>query len=197
MSRGEKKTPTQRFELSSGNRITRFFWGIVQATLFRCSPRPFHRWRNLLLRMFGAKLHPSARVYNRARVWLPANLIMQQGSCIADDVDVYCVATITIAEHATVSQYSFLCTASHDFDDVAHPLTIAPIVIDRRAWVAADVFIGPGVSVGAGAVVAARSSVFRDVPPWMLVGGSPAQVLRPRKVGPTDFGEALQEGATP
>ncbi len=54
------------------------------------------------------------------------------------------------------------------------PLIVAPIVIESNAWVAADVFIGPGVKVGEGAVVGARSTVIDDVPPWSVVAGSPA-----------------------
>ena len=81
---------------------------------------------------------------------------------------------------ATVSQYSYLCTASHDFTRRSHPLVSAPIRIGRQAWVAADVFVGPGVTVGEGAVVGARSTVLKDVPAWMVVAGHPPRVLRPR-----------------
>lgn len=58
------------------------------------------------------------------------------------------------------------------------PLTTAPITIGRAAWVAADVFIGPGVTVGERAVVGARASVFRNVDPWTVVGGNPARLIR-------------------
>jgi putative colanic acid biosynthesis acetyltransferase WcaF len=54
------------------------------------------------------------------------------------------------------------------------PLIVAPIVIESNAWVAADVFVGPGVKVGEGAVVGARSTVISDVAPWSVVAGSPA-----------------------
>lgn len=95
-------------------------------------------------------------------------------SCLADEVDCYCVAPILLGEHATVSQYSYLCSASHDYHDAAMPLVIAPIVIEAEAWVAADVFVGPGVRVGTGAVIGARSTVMQDVEPWAVVAGSPA-----------------------
>lgn len=51
-----------------GNRFGRAAWGLVYVLLFRTTPRNFHGWRNLLLRVFGAKLHRTARVYPRARV---------------------------------------------------------------------------------------------------------------------------------
>lgn len=96
-------------------------------------------------------------------------------SCIADDVDCYCVAPITLGAHATVSQYSYLCSASHDYRQASMPLVVAPIVIEAEAWVAADAFIGPGVKIGKGAVVGARSAVFADVPEWAVMVGSPAR----------------------
>jgi putative colanic acid biosynthesis acetyltransferase WcaF len=95
-------------------------------------------------------------------------------SCLADNVDCYCVAPIRVGEHATVSQYSYLCAASHDYRDIEMPLVVAPIVIEAEAWVAADVFVGPGVRIGEGAVVGARSTVMHDVEPWSVVAGSPA-----------------------
>jgi len=58
------------------------------------------------------------------------------------------------------------------------PVITAPIRIGRRAWVAADVFVGPGVTIGEGAVVGARASVFRNVDSWTVVGGNPARIIK-------------------
>ena len=160
---------------SRRNRLVRFVWGIVYALLFRPSPRPLHRWRNRLLRTFGATLHPTARV------------VMERHACIADDVDVYCVEPVTIGACATVSQYSYLCGATHDFEQVEHPLVPGPIRIGRRCWLAADVFVAPGVTIGEGTVVGARSSVFEDLPPWKVAVGTPAKPVRDRGLGPEDF----------
>lgn len=162
------------------HRLGRAAWGLACAVLFRPSPRPMHRWRNGLLRLFGAKLHPRARVYPRARVWAPWNLVMDDGATIADDVDVYCVATITIGARSVVSQYGYLCGATHDFEQAHRPLVAAPITIGRDAWLAADVFVAPGVTIGDGAVVGARSSVFGDLPPWKVCVGTPAKPVRDR-----------------
>lgn len=165
---------------SARNRAGRVLWGLVYALLFRPSPRPFHRWRNWLLRLFGARLHPTSRVYPSARIWAPWNLEMHQKACIGDDVNCYNVRVITIGAHSTVSQYSYLCGATHDHEDVSHPLVPMPITIGSSVWIAADVFVGPGVSIGDGAVVGARSSVFGDLPPWMVAVGTPARPIKPR-----------------
>jgi putative colanic acid biosynthesis acetyltransferase WcaF len=180
---------------SPGNRLGRMLWGVVWVVLFRPSPRPLHRWRNLLLRLFGAALHPTARVYPRARVWAPWNLTMDEAATIGDDVDCYCVQMITLGAYSTVSQYSYLCGATHDHDDAQMPLQPQPITIGRRCWIGADVFVGPGVTIGDGTVVGARSSVFRDLPAWVIAYGSPAQPAKDRQLGPADFPELAGEDA--
>ncbi|MCC6426179.1 MAG: putative colanic acid biosynthesis acetyltransferase [Phycisphaerales bacterium] len=162
------------------NRLARVAWGVVYVLIFRPSPRPLHFWRNWVLRAFGARLHPSSRVYPRARVWLPANLHMGAGATLADDVDCYNVRPIRIGEYTTVSQYSYLCGATHDHEDPGLPLVPKPITIGARAWIAADVFVSPGVTIGDGTVVGARSSVFRDLPPWVVAVGNPAKAIKPR-----------------
>lgn len=160
------------------NRIGRVLWGLTWLLLFRPSPRPLHAWRRLLLRIFGATVEARAHPYPSAKIWAPWNLTMREGSCLADHVDCYCVDRVVLEPYATVSQYSFLCTAGHDYTLPDRPVVTAPIRIGRRSWVAADAFVGPGVTVGEGAVVGARASVFRNVEPWTVVGGNPARVLK-------------------
>lgn len=167
--------------LSLRNKIARILWRTVWIFLFRPSPRQFHGWRRLLLRLFGARLGRRTYVYPSAQIWAPWNLRMGDDSCISHFVDCYCVTTVTLGMRATVSQYSFLCTASHDFNSYALPIVAAPIIIGDHAWVTADVFIGPGVTVHEGAVIGARSTVTKDVEPWSITVGSPA-----RRIGDRD-----------
>ncbi len=107
---------------------------------------------------------------------------MGDHSCLSESVDCYSVDKIRIGAHTTVSQYSFLCTASHDYETSGMPLVSAPITLGDRVWVTADVFVGPGVTIGDGAVITARSSVFGDIPPWIVARGNPAMPVRPRNL---------------
>ncbi len=174
--------PEQRSPHSRGNLAARAAWGVAYSLLFRPSPRALHGWRRLLLRVFGAEIHGTARVYPRARVWAPWNLVMRERSCLGDDVDCYNVRAITIGRGSTVSQYSYLCGATHDHEDPAHPLVPMPITIGERCWIAARVFVGPGVTIGDGTVVGACSGVFKDLPGWVVAAGTPARVIGPRRL---------------
>jgi putative colanic acid biosynthesis acetyltransferase WcaF len=168
--------------LGKRNKLARAAWQLVWLTLYRPSPLFLHGWRRFLLRSFGARVDVGAHPYPSARIWAPWNLVMGEHSCLSHQVDCYCVDNIYLGTRVTVSQYSYLCTASHDYNCPDMPLVTAPIRIEADAWVTADVFVGPGVTIGEGAVVGARSTVVRDVEPWTVVAGNP-----PRLVGKRDM----------
>ena len=113
---------------------------------------------------------------------MPWLLEMGAYSCLGPEVDCYNVAKITLGPHSTVSQKSYLCSASHSISDRKMALIAKPINIEEYAWVAADAFIGMGVTVGQGAVVAARAVVVKNVEKWTIVGGNPAKFIKHRVV---------------
>ncbi|WHZ21601.1 MAG: Acetyltransferase [Nitrospira sp.] len=164
------------------NQLGRVLWGIIWVIFYRPSPRIAHGWRRFILRLFGAKIGINAHPYPSAKIWAPWNLEMGEHSCLSEKVDCYSVNRIRLGPHAVVSQYSFLCTASHDYTVPTMPLITAPIIVEAGAWVAADVFVGPGVTIGEGAVVGARSTVIRNVEPWLVVAGNPVRVIRKREL---------------
>lgn len=178
--------PLRPHSLSVGNKLARACWNLTWLLLFRPSPRPLHAWRRLLAKVFGARLGRGVHLYPAARIWAPWNLEMGDNSSLADDVDCYCVDKVRIGANTTVSQYSFICTASHDYGRLDMPLVAAAIAIGDSAWITSDVFIGPGVIIGDGTVVTARSSVFTDLPPWVVARGNPAAPVKSRQLRPVE-----------
>ncbi len=167
--------------LPLSNRLARCVWGLGYALLYRPSPIPCHAWRRAVLRLFGARVGRGARPYPRCRIWAPWNLTLGDHSLLANGVECYSVAAITVGAYATVSQRSHLCSATHDYNDPAFPLVRRPILIGPHAWVAAEAFVGPGVTVGEGAVVGARAVAVKDVPAWAVVSGNPARIIKWRR----------------
>jgi putative colanic acid biosynthesis acetyltransferase WcaF len=182
-----------RSELSVRNRIARACWGVVWTVFCRLSPRPFRRWRRFWLVLFGARLHPSASVAASARVWAPWNLEMGAHTGIGDWADCYCVDKVTLGEGAVVSQYAYICTASHDISDPGKRLVTKPITLGRMSWVCAGAYVNMGVTLGEGAVAAARAVVVKDVPPWTVVAGNPAKAVKTRKLRTDDEPEGETE----
>lgn len=138
------------------------------------------------MRLFGARIDRNARVSPSVSVWAPWNLEVGTDASIGHHVDVYSVAPIRIGAHATVSQYCFLCSASHDPSDPNMRLVSSPIVIKDQAWVCAGAYVLPGVTVGQGAVVGAASVVTKDVPDWCIVAGNPSRYIRERVIMRTE-----------
>ncbi|MGK6351564.1 WcaF family extracellular polysaccharide biosynthesis acetyltransferase [Parapedobacter sp. DT-150] len=167
---------------SLSNRIMRAVWGLVYLVLFRYSPRPFHGWRTLLLRLFGAKIGRGVHVYPRVKIWAPWNLEIGDESGVANGVNLYSQGKITIGKRAVLSQGAYICAGTHDYTKKGFPLVTKPIVIEDHAWIAAEAFIHPGVTIGEGSVVGARSVVTKDTPPWMVCSGFPAKPLMPREL---------------
>ena len=154
-------------------------WACLWSLLCRWTPKPFNPLRVTVLRIFGANISPGAFIHQRARIAHPWNLIMGPGACLGDGTHAYSLAMIDIQAGATVAQEAYLCTASHDFTDPAHPLIISPIVVEPDAFIGARAFVLPGVTVGRGAIVGACSVVTRTVPPHQTVAGNPARPLHP------------------
>lgn len=180
----EQKLKIDVSNYSSGftiaNKLSRLVWNVVWLIFFRPTPVIMFGWRRFLLRLFGAKLGRGAKIYPSVRIWAPWNLEMDEYSCISFGVDCYSVDKIKIGQHATVSQYTHLCTATHDpYDSHMKPVQ-KPIVIGDNAWICAGVYVGPGVVVGEGAIAGARAVVIKDVEPWTIVGGNPAKFIKKR-----------------
>jgi len=159
----------------------RILWDLVYP-LFRYSPRPCFGWRRFLLRLFGARVGKEVHVYNNALIYMPWNLEIGDWSSIGENAYVYNLGIITIGEKVTVSHRAHLCAGTHDYTKADLPLLKPPIHIMDQAWICADAFVGPGVIVGEGAVVGARAVVVKDVAPWTVVAGNPAQEVKQRSI---------------
>ena len=183
-------------EFSFGQKCARVLWGIVYLLFFRptfARLYPCQLWRNLLVRMFGARTWYQAQYFPTVRIWAPWNLRTGRSVAVDDNVDLYDVAHITMGHMVSISRRAFLCTASHDISDVGRPLKTAPIKIGNGVWIGAEAYIGPGVTIGDGAVIAARAVVVKDVLPWTVVGGNPARAIKERPVNRKEWEAAFAE----
>ena len=147
--------------------------------------RPFPKARGkkieiFLLRLFGARIGRNCVIYSSAHILMPRNLIMGDNSCIAHHTVIHNTDLISIGKNAIVSQYSYLCAGTHNIRKRSFDTIRKPITIENDAWVAAKCFIGPGVTIGEGAVCGACSVVFKDVEPWSVVCGNPAKFVKKR-----------------
>lgn len=165
---------------STGEKVARMLWAVVQATLFAWSFHNWYGWRNWLLRRFGAHVHHTVTIRRTVRIECPWNLTVGRNCSIGDRAVVYCLGPVTLGDRVSVSQHAHLCAGTHDYTRSDLPLVRPPIDIEDDVWVAADAFVGPSVRIGAGAILGARACAFTDLEPWTIYGGNPARALKPR-----------------
>jgi putative colanic acid biosynthesis acetyltransferase WcaF len=167
-------------------KLLRLLWALFQLPFLSCMPRALSPLRVALLRLFGARIGPACLIDRGVKVWMPWKLTMGERSSLGVDTEVYNFAPVTIGRHVVVSQYNYICTATHDYTDPFFRLTSAPIHIRSQSWIASGCLLAPGVIIGEGAVIGARSIVTKSMPAWMVCAGTPCKPIKPRLVRPMD-----------
>lgn len=155
-------------------------WWMTDFFFFKLSPQIMYGWRRFLLRLFGARIGKGVIIRPSVTVTYPWKVSIGDYSWIGDNVELYSLGEIEIGSNVVISQKSYLCAASHDYDKEDFPIWSKKITIEDECWLATDVYVAPGVTIGQGTVVGARSSVFKDLPAGKVCVGSPAQVIKDR-----------------
>ncbi len=132
--------------------------------------------------MWGAQIGEGCVVPPTIKVLQPWKLRLGDHCLIGDGADFYNFDWISVGSQTVISQHAYLCTGTHDYTDPTFPLDFAPITIGSECWIAADVFVSPGITIGDGTVVAARSVVVKDLPEWSVCGGYPCKVIKDRVI---------------
>lgn len=164
------------------NAIIVQLWWLVQALFFRTSPQFLYGYRRFLLRMFGASIGKKVIIRPSVKITYPWKVIIGDYSWIGDDVVLYSLGDIVIGNNVVISQKSYICTASHDYLQSDFPIFAKKNSIEDGCWLATDVYVAPGVTIGKGSVIGARSSVYKDVIPNKIYVGNPAKIIRDRKI---------------
>lgn len=159
--------------------VLRVIWGICNF-FFRNSPRIFFRFRRWLLRIFGANIGIKVNIYPSAIIYMPWNLTIGDYSAIGEDALIYNLGKVSIGKNATISHRAHLCAGTHDYSDPTLPLLKPSIHIGDNAWICAQAFVGPGITVNEGAVIGAAAVVTKDVEAWTVVAGNPARFIKKR-----------------
>ena len=171
---------------SLGNRLLRVVWGTVWLLLARFTPPPLFGWRRFILRSFGATIGPGARVHASVLIWLPANLELGANCLIGPQVRLYNQGRITVGARSVISQRAHLCASSHDVSNPDFQLVLRPITVGAGCWIAAEAFVGPGATIGDGAVLGARGALFGNAEAKGIYQGNPAVWIKQRQIRDED-----------
>jgi putative colanic acid biosynthesis acetyltransferase WcaF len=151
-------------------------WQITKWLFFRTVfPWP-PQTKRFLLRVFGAKIGRGTYIKPQVNIHFPWKLEIGDFAWIGEEAFILNFEPIRIGNHACVSQRAFLCAGNHDFRDPKMSYRNRAVVIEEGAWVGAQVFVGPGVTVGAEAVISAGSVLLKDADAGMIYSGNPARI---------------------
>lgn len=150
--------------------------------LFRSHWLPFSGFKVWMLRRFGAQIGQQVRIKPGVRVKFPWRLSVGDYVWIGENTWFDNIAQITIESHVCLSQDVYLCTGNHDWSNPDFKLIPAEIHIEQGSWLAARAVVGPGVTVGQGAVLCLGSVTGRSLQPMTIYAGNPAQLVKQRVI---------------
>lgn len=159
-------------------------WYYFGSSLVRSYWIPFSTIKVLILRAFGANIGSQVRIKPGVRVKFPWRISIGDHSWIGEDCWLDSNAQITVGEHVCLSQGVYLCTGNHDWKSVHFTLRCQPIEIQSGSWICAQSKVGPGVTIGAGAVLTLGSVTNQSLQSNGIYSGNPAQFLKQRVTPP-------------
>jgi putative colanic acid biosynthesis acetyltransferase WcaF len=162
------------------DKLRRYFWGISWTLLCSWTPNPMHNWRIRILRLFGARISRMNFIYPSCKIWAPWLLQTEEVVTIGPGVEIYNPGGVRLGHHSILSQDSFLCGATHDYNSADFTYIKKEIVLEAYAWVGAKAIVLPGVCCREGSVLGASSVTSRNLEPWTVYAGNPAKEVKKR-----------------
>lgn len=142
---------------------------------------PFSRLKVSVLRAFGASIGQGVRIKPGVRIKFPWRLIVGDHVWIGENTWIDNLANVNIESHVCVSQNVYLCTGNHNWSHPEFALITAEIYIQESSWLAARSVVGPGVTIGRGAILSLGSVTGRSLEPMTIYAGNPAQAIKIRQ----------------
>ena len=164
------------------SKVTVQIWWIVQASLFSWSPEILYGWRSFLLRLFGAQIGKKVRIRSSVTITYPWKIKVGDYTWIGHDCTLYSLGEISIGSHVAIAHKVYLNTGGHEYDKKTFDIFSKPVVVEDQCWLTNDVYVAPGVTIGKGTIVSARSTVLKDLPPGKICVGTPAKPIKDRGI---------------
>jgi maltose O-acetyltransferase len=142
---------------------------------------PSHNIRLVIYRLAGIKIGSGSVIHMWCNFFQPKNISIGQDSIIGDHVFLDGRGKLTIGNHVDIASQVLIYNSEHDINDEFFQAKEEKVDIQDYVFVGPRVIILPGVTISKGAVIAAGAVVTKDVPPFKIVGGVPAQIIGERK----------------
>ncbi len=142
---------------------------------------PSHHFRRFVYRyMFKVRIGRGSIIHWKTNFFEPSGVQIGEFCNIGNDAFLDGRRGLTIGNRVATGAEIMIYTLQHNIDSSSFEVIGGPVVIEDYVYLGPRAIILPNVKIGYGAVVAAGAVVTKDVPPFAVVGGVPAQYLRER-----------------
>jgi putative colanic acid biosynthesis acetyltransferase WcaF len=173
----------QQGDYSPGaSRLKQILWYFVGTPILRSFFIPSSRFKVYLLRLFGAEIGNHVRIKTGVRVKFPWRLKVGDHVWIGEDVWIDNLAEVKIGCHVCISQDVYLCTGNHDWSHPNFVLRTTPIQIENGVWLGARSIVGPGVTVGPGAVLSLGCVTTKSLAAMTIYASGPLKPIKKRRI---------------
>ncbi len=164
------------------NILVRVGWLFVSSIIFRNSLVTSYPLKRYLLRLFGAKIGIGLVIKPSVNIKYPWNLTIGDHSWIGEEVWIDNLGKVIIGSHVCISQGAMLLTGNHDYSSRLFPLMVQSITLGDGCWIGAKALVSPGVTCGEHSVLAVMSVASRNLEPYTIYRGNPAEPVKIRVI---------------
>lgn len=143
---------------------------------------PFHLLRKFVYMLAGYQIGKNSTIHTHAIFYALGNLTIGQDTIVGEFATLDTRGGITIGNHVDIASEVMIYTSQHDIHSPTFAAVYGKIIIEDYVFIGPRAILLPGVTIGKGAVVGAGAVVTKDVEPFTIVGGVPAQVIGKRKL---------------
>jgi len=164
------------------NAVKRLLWYYVNSLIFKSSLFPFYWIKNFFLKLFGAKIGKEVEIKPCVNIKYPWHLTIGNEVWIGESVWIDSLVPIVIHNNICISQGAMLLTGSHNYKKTTFDLITGTIILEDGVWIGAGAIVNHGVTCGNHSVLAAGSVATKNLEPYTIYQGNPAQKVRERVI---------------
>ena len=177
------KTDLSKFDNSwykPGNPVKRIFWYFFNLMFLKNGWFPFSGFKKFCLKLFGAKIGKGVVIKQNVNIKYPWKLEIGNYVWIGEGVWIDNLDKVSIGSNCCLSQGAFILCGNHDYTSSSFDLQTKAIKLEEGAWIGAKSIVCPGVTIGTHAVLTVGSVATKNLDPYAIYSGNPAQKVKER-----------------
>lgn len=161
-------------------KLKKIIWFLISSTLYQTNLFPFSKIKVIILRLFGAKIGSGVNIKPLVYIKYPWRLEIGNNVWIAEKVWIANESMVKIGHNVCLSHEVLILCGGHDYKKVAFNVYNYPLTIEDGVWLGAQSAVLGGIKIGSHAVLAMKSVANKELEPYSIYRGNPAEKIRTR-----------------